>query len=46
MVKHIISSAMQPKTWNQETTIALFVTIVYAIGFSALGIKKFRWDAR
>lgn len=46
VVKHIISSAMQPKTWNQETTIALFVTIVYAIGFSMLGIKKFRWNAR
>jgi ABC-2 type transport system permease protein len=46
VVKRIISSAMQPVTWNQQTPVALLATLVYAIIFSAPGIKKFRWNAR
>ncbi len=46
VVKHIISSAMQPGTWDQQTSIALLATVLYAIVFAALGIKKFRWNAR
>lgn len=43
-VKHIISTGMQPESWNQDTSIALLVTIGYAILFSTIGIKKFKWN--
>jgi ABC-2 type transport system permease protein len=45
-VKRIIAAGMQPETWNAEITMALFVTIGYAIIFSVVGIKKFKWDNR
>jgi len=43
-VKRIIAAGMQPKTWNTEMTTALFVTIGYAVAFSVIGIKKFKWN--
>ena len=45
-VKHILSAGMQPATWNQHSSMALFVTIGYALLFSALGIKWFRWSSK
>lgn len=45
-VKTILAVGMEPSTWNYQTTIALFVTLGYAIIFSFLGIKWFRWDSR
>jgi ABC-2 type transport system permease protein len=42
-VKTIISAAMQPEVWNNDTTMALLATAGYAVLFSALGIKRFRW---
>lgn len=45
-VKHVISAGMEPGKWNGETSIALLVTLGYAIIFSAIGIKKFKWDSR
>lgn len=42
-VKTIISAAMQPEVWTNDTTMALLATAGYAVLFSALGIKRFRW---
>ncbi|HEY5371508.1 MAG TPA: ABC transporter permease [Hanamia sp.] len=44
-VKTILASGMQLSTWNNETSMALLVTFGYAILFSFLGIKWFRWDS-
>jgi ABC-2 type transport system permease protein len=43
-VKRVIAAGMQPGTWNSEMTMALFVTIGYAVLFSLIGIKKFKWN--
>jgi ABC-2 type transport system permease protein len=43
-VKRIIAAGMQPSTWNSEMTMALLVTIGYAIIFSVIGIKNFKWN--
>jgi len=43
-VKRIIAAGMQPGTWNSEMTTALFITLGYAIFFSMIGIKKFKWN--
>lgn len=45
-VKRVISSGMQPETWNTQTSIALLVTIGYAVLFSVIGINKFKWNTR
>lgn len=45
-VKHILAAGMTPETWNQQSTYALLVTIGYALVFSALGIKWFRWSSK
>ena len=45
-VKHILAAGMAPSTWNQHSTEALLVTIGYAIIFSGLGIKWFRWSSK
>src|SRR4051812_8304924 len=43
-VKTMIAAGMSPERWNSETTTALIVTIGYAIIFSVIGIKKFKWN--
>jgi len=43
-VKRIIAAGMQPGTWNSEMTTALLITLGYAIFFSMIGIKKFKWN--
>ena len=45
-VKHILSAGMQPQTWNQHSTTALLVTIGYAVLFSGMGIKWFKWSSK
>jgi len=45
-VKHILSAGMQPSAWNQHSTMVLLVTIGYALVFSALGIKWFKWSSK
>ncbi len=45
-VKHVISAGMQPETWNTETTMQLLATIGYAVVFSVIGIKKFKWSTK
>jgi ABC-2 type transport system permease protein len=44
-VKHILASSFQPATWDRSSSVALMITIGYAIVFSILGIKWFRWNA-
>lgn len=47
-VKQIVAAGMEPAMWNhhQNDTMALLVTIGYAIVFSALGIKWFKWSSK
>jgi ABC-2 type transport system permease protein len=45
-VKTILSASMEPSTWNSDTSMALLVTAVYAVVFSFLGIKKFKWNSK
>ena len=44
-VKTILASGMELSTWNNETSMALLITLGYAILFSFLGIKWFRWNS-
>ena len=45
-VKSILAAAMKPETWNQTSTILLLVTIGYAVVFSGIGIKFFKWTSK
>jgi ABC-2 type transport system permease protein len=45
-VKHILSSGLQPATWDQQSNFALLVTLGYTLLFSILGIKWFKWNSR
>ena len=45
-VKTILASSMEPLGWSNQTSLALLVTILYAVGFSYLGIKKFKWNTQ
>jgi ABC-2 type transport system permease protein len=45
-VKRLLSGSMIPGSWNYETTISLLVTLGYAILFTILGIKWFKWNTK
>ena len=45
-VKAILDGAMNPGTWSNSTWLALLITIVYAVIFAGIGIKKFQWESR
>lgn len=45
-VKSILAASMQPSDWTNQTTIALGITILYAVIFSYLGIKNFKWNTQ
>ena len=45
-VKTILAASMQPSTWNNNVTMALLATIGYALLFSYLGIKNFKWSTQ
>lgn len=45
-VKHIVSAALTPSTWNEHSWMALLVTLGYTFVFAFLGIKWFRWNTR
>jgi ABC-2 type transport system permease protein len=45
-VKNILSASMSPTTWSNTNSMALLVTIFYAVIFSFLGIKKFKWNSK
>jgi ABC-2 type transport system permease protein len=44
-VKHILASSFKPDSWDKSSSVALAFTIGYAIVFSVLGIRWFRWNA-
>ena len=44
-VKNILASSMQPSGWDNTSTLALLATLGYAIFFSFLGIKNFKWNS-
>jgi ABC-2 type transport system permease protein len=46
VVKTIVSAALQTGSWNSDVTLALLLTAVYALVFSFLGIKWFRWNVK
>ena len=45
-VKNILLGSMQTSLWTNETTIALLLTIGYAILFCIFGIKWFKWNTK
>lgn len=45
-VKTILAASMEPSTWDNQAWLALLITVLYAIVFSFLGIKWFKWDSR
>ena len=45
-VKTILAAGMNPGSWNQDATLALVVSIGYALVFAVLGIKWFRWNIK
>ncbi len=44
-VKTILAAGMQISSWDSTTSMALLVTLGYAVVFSFLGIKWFRWNS-
>jgi ABC-2 type transport system permease protein len=45
-VKSIVSGALTPSTWTNDTTLALLITLGYTAIFAYLGIKWFKWSTK
>ncbi len=45
-VKTIVAAGMQPSNWDNHATLSLLATVLYAVIFSFLGIKKFKWNSQ
>jgi ABC-2 type transport system permease protein len=45
-VKTVVSAAMVPTQWSNDTSLSLLVTVAYSIVFAILGIKWFRWNTK
>ena len=45
-VKRIVSDSLQPGHWTGDSGMALMATAGYAIVFSVLGIKWFKWNTK
>ena len=46
VVRHIVSTGLEPKNWTNTTTISLLLTIGYTILFSIVGIRLFKWNTK
>jgi ABC-2 type transport system permease protein len=46
VIKTILSTSMEPGKWTNDTTTALFITILYIIVFTIMGIKWFKWNTK
>ena len=46
VVRHIVSTGLEPKNWTNTTTISLLLTIGYTIVFSVVGIRLFKWNTK
>lgn len=44
-VRHILASCYEPGSWDLSATKALAMTLAYALVFTGLGIKWFRWGS-
>jgi ABC-2 type transport system permease protein len=45
-VKTILAVSMEPAKWNNEATMAVLVTVLYTVVFTAIGINKFKWTSK
>ena len=45
-VKSIVSGALSPSTWTNDTTLALLITLGYTAIFAFLGIRWFKWSTK
>ena len=45
-VKTMVSAALKTQAWNNDSFVALALTAGYAVLFSYLGIKYFRWNVK
>ena len=46
VVRHIVSTGLEPEKWTNTTTISLLLTIGYTIVFSIVGIRLFKWNSK
>lgn len=46
VVKTILASGMDLRTWNQDATNALLLTLGYTLLFTFLGVKWFKWNTK
>jgi ABC-2 type transport system permease protein len=44
-VKNVVFASMEPGQWTNQTTMYLLVMVGYALLFSFLGIKWFKWNS-
>jgi ABC-2 type transport system permease protein len=42
----LLSSAMNPSSWNSDTWLALAASAAYSVVFAGIGIRWFQWGAR
>jgi ABC-2 type transport system permease protein len=45
-VRTIIAAGMEPAKWNNDASMALLVTLGYALVCAVLGIKWFKWNTK
>ena len=45
-VKRIVSDSLVPALWGSDSSMALLLTVGYALGFSVLGIRWFKWNTK
>lgn len=45
-VQTILAGSSEPALWNNQTTLALLVTLGYTLVFAVAGIKKFKWNTK
>lgn len=45
-VRTILAAGMEPSKWNNDASMALLVTIGYAVVCAGMGIKWFKWNTK
>ena len=45
-VKNILAASMHPALWDNQDSLALLATLGYAVIFSFVGIKNFKWNSQ
>jgi ABC-2 type transport system permease protein len=44
-VQHLLANALNPGTWNSDASIGLLLTLGFALVFTIVGIRWFRWQS-